>query len=104
MSLPRLPPELVRLVLEHFHVMRIQKKVRTWLFRHTRHPTWPVLRKQLFRSMRSNDMDALQRCALVRAEWRCEPLSWIFEIDCDSDSCKTIADEVKRGLWDRVEC
>ncbi len=78
--------------------LKIQRRVKLYFFRHTRHPEWSLLRRRLLYLTR-DQINTLTRCALVRSEWRTEPESWIYMLDHNVYAAEIIAKEIQEGAW-----
>ena len=90
------PIDVALLVEAHAATTCLQRSVRRWFLRHTRHRDWPVLRAHLH-GLGEDAMRTLGRSRAVRREWTTEPESWLH---VHEETVRVLVLEVQAGLWD----
>lgn len=93
-----LPDDIITLIKEHYHILKIQKKIRRYFFRFTENRSWKHLRKVLKDKVSVSDLNILWNNALVRKEWNQEPESWIHML-LNTSNITTIIKEIQCNLW-----
>lgn len=93
-----LPDDIITLIKEHYHISKIQKKLRKYFFRFTENKSWKELRKVLRDKVSTHDLNILWNNALVRKEWNQEPESWIHML-LNTSNITTIIEEIQSKLW-----
>ena len=83
-------------ILEIFHTMKIQRRFRKWMYRHTRRFEWNELRRMILKigSLNKKEFDILQTSYRIRKEWCQEPTSWIYMLKYEKECIVTVVEEV----------
>ena len=87
--------------------MKIQERMRIYLFKFAKNTNWSTLRRVLLKTTSASDLGRLMRVAWVRREWCVEPESWIYMLKEEKENLGDIlqeisheAKEAKRTMFD----
>lgn len=83
-------------ILDIICIMKIQRRFRKWMYRHTCRLEWNLLRHMMFnvKSLNVKDFNTLQASHRIRKEWCQEPTSWIYMLEYEKECLLTVVEEV----------
>lgn len=92
----KLCDDIVFYILDILSIMKIQRKFRAWMYRHTRRLEWNRLRHMMFKigSLHTKDFETLQASHRIRKEWCQEPTSWIYMLEYERECLVSVVEEV----------
>lgn len=92
----KLCDDIVLYILDIFSIIKIQRKFRQWMYRHTSRLEWNQLRYMMFKvgTLNIKDFDTLQVSHRIRKEWCQEPTSWIYMLEYEKECLVTVLEEV----------